>query len=454
MVRWLCLGLVVQFVGGCASYGVVENAADKTGDQTEEAYSIHAYRDIDRRGRDSVVNLAFSGGGTRAAALSYGVLKALRDTPITTSEGPSSMLDQVDTITAVSGGSFTAAYFGLYGNGIFQDYEQAFLRRDIEGELLQRALNPLYLFSSIGRTERAVKFYDEAIFKGATYADMLPPDKAPLIALNASDLGSGARFSFVQEYFSLLCSDLSSFPVARAVAASSAVPVLFNPVVLENYPDCGSEVPDWLLAARARSADDPEMALVVRELETYFDRKRRKYVHLVDGGITDNLGLRALYEVNELAGGSDRFLQKMDRQKRPRRIVLITVNASTNAEQQMDLSNRRPSLEETVNAMSDIQLHRYNSATIALMKKSINEWAEQLSTPELPVKTYFIEVSLEEIVQPDRRHFFNRIPTSFRLSDEQVDALIDAGGELLRNNSEYARLLADIAAANERRQSD
>lgn len=74
----------------------------------------------------------------------------------------------------------------------------------------------------------------------------------PLILINASDLAYGVRFSFVQEYFNLLCSDLNSFPVARAVAASSAVPIAFNPIVVENYPDCHEYDSTWINEVRNR----------------------------------------------------------------------------------------------------------------------------------------------------------------------------------------------------------
>ena len=122
--------------------------------------------------------------------------------------------------------------------------------------------NPFRWFSRTGRTEMAVEYYEDKIFKGATFADMLRPD-GPMILLNASDLGHGVRFSFMQEYFDLLCSDLTSYPVARAVAASSAVPVLFNPVVIQNYPDCGTVAQTWLDSTRERVAARPELALAV-----------------------------------------------------------------------------------------------------------------------------------------------------------------------------------------------
>jgi NTE family protein len=94
--------------------------------------------------------------------------------------------------------------------------------------------------------------------------------------------------------------------------------------------------------------------------------------------------------------------------------------------------------------MSDIQLHRYNLATIALMNKTLKEWSHELSTEDRPVESYFILLDFDGIQDPERRIALNQIPTSFNLSDEQVDLLIDAGGELLRTNPEYQRLLHDL----------
>ncbi|MEZ5592856.1 MAG: patatin-like phospholipase family protein [Gammaproteobacteria bacterium] len=145
------------------------------------------------------------------------------------------LLDEVDSISAVSGGSFTAAYYGLHADGIFEDFEDLFLKRNVQRDLFRGLFNPLRWFSSTGRTEMAVKYYENTLFQGATFADMRR-DNHPIILINASDLGYGVRFSFIQEYFNLLCSDLMSFPVARAVAASSAVPVLFKSGGSQNFP--------------------------------------------------------------------------------------------------------------------------------------------------------------------------------------------------------------------------
>ena len=446
MLKILVAGCALLLAVGCASYGVVQNSPGPA-PEAGESYSLKTWGDGQRSNNITLI-LAFSGGGTRAAALSYGVLQELRDTTVVIGGRPRRLLDEVDYISSVSGGSFTAAYYGLYGDGIFEDFEDLFLKRNVEGDLFRGLFNPLHWFSSKGRTEMAIQYYEDFLFRGATYADMIRQGH-PMIVINASDLGYGVRFSFVQEFFNLLCSDLLSFPVARAVAASSAVPVLFNPVVVENFPDCGNTKPAWLVAAEERAKDDPQMGMLAHGLESYLRKDERKYAHFVDGGITDNLGLRAIYDILELAGGAGEYLKRRHRQP-PSHLVVISVNASTNPEPVMDKTNKQPSLEETINAMSDVQLHRYNITTLELMKQSLARWSREVSTPERRVTHSFIELSFEDIAEPKTRLFLNRMPTSFSLSDEQVDKAIETGYLLLRENPNYRRLLVELGGKIEK----
>src|SRR5262249_57717522 len=78
-----------------------------------------------------LVILAASGGGKRSSAFSYGVLRGLRDYAIRVNGKPRRLLDELDTYAAVSGGSFTAAYYGPYRDRIFTDYERDFLDVDV-----------------------------------------------------------------------------------------------------------------------------------------------------------------------------------------------------------------------------------------------------------------------------------------------------------------------------------
>ena len=441
-MRSLSIVFVLLLISGCSSYGVIDNKP-LSGGSADQGYS---FKTAGQSGSsDLSLMLAFSGGGTRAAALTYGVMLELRDTQVTIDGQPRRLLDEIDVISSVSGGSFTSAYYGLFGERIFEDFEEVFLRRDVQSRLIHALFNPLRWFSSKGRTEMAIDLYQKTVFHNKTFSDMYRRG-GPLILINASDLGYGVRFSFIQEYFNLLCSDIDSYPVARAVTASSAVPILFNPVVLQNYSDCDQSQLDWLEKARANVGDNAELIEVVAGLETYGRKEKRPYVHFVDGGITDNLGLRAIYEIVEVAGGAAQFMKRMEREP-PKRLVVISVNASTDPEPEMDKTNQQPSLEETIDAVSSAQLHRYNAATLELMQQTLPRWAEELSSPRRTVQSHFIQLSFNDIDEPDLLSYFNLVPTSFDLSDEQVDKLVEAGRQLIRRDGEFQRLVAEANAS-------
>jgi NTE family protein len=443
-IQYTLMAAGLLLIAGCASYGVVDNAQKVHGVVVPGNYTLT--NNVERSNENAVL-LAFSGGGTRAAALAYGVLLELRDTQVTMNGQTGRALDGVDTISSVSGGSFASAYYGLYGDQIFEKFEDEVLRVNIEGRLIRRMyLNPFSWFNRWGRTEEAVKYYEKHIFHDATFADMKEKN-GPLILINASDLGHGVRFSFVQEYFDLLNSDIGSFPVARAVTASSAVPVLFDPIVAMNYPgEKEAKTPQWLtrLQSATTLGNQPQLEMITHGLKSYFDTTDHQYVHFVDGGITDNLGLRAIYDIIEMAGGIESFMAKNSKRKTPKRIILISVNASAKREVTMDASDRQPSMKATMGAVTGVQMHRYNIATINLMDYSIKKWSEELSTAAQPVSPYFIQVKFDDVKDAKEQEFLNAIPTSFNLTDEQVDALIKAGRELLRNNPSFQALLTDL----------
>ena len=434
----ICLGLVVFIMAGCTTYGVIDNPPKKTVDY--EGYSWHSWAKVDHHD-DIALIISFSGGGTRAAALSYGVLDGLRKTSVPIDGKMVRLLDEADYISSVSGGSFTAAYYGLYGDGIFEDFEEAFLLRNVEQYLFWGLLNPLEWFNKGGRTQMAIDYYDDVVFHNATFADM--KKDGPFIIINASELGHGIRFSFIQEYFSLFCSDLSSFPVSKAVAASSAVPIVFLPVVIEKYPDCGSTEPEWLNSIKKEAKHAPILNETVTGIQFLQNQDAGRYMHLVDGGITDNLGLHAIVDMISLAGGAKKTLRKLGK-KIPQKVVIITVNSSTAPRPEMSFSRAEPSIGETISAMSDVQLHRYNSTTIDLMKRSVERWSKEMSTPERQIQSYFINIGLESIREPEMKRFFNKIPTSFSLSPEAVDKLITGGHNLLHKDPEYQRLVSDM----------
>lgn len=428
---------LVILLAACASRGVISNTPLQA--DSSHGYSLRNQGKNLRDSGDTALMLAFSGGGTRAAALTYGVLLELRDT---------GLLDEVDFVSSVSGGSFTAAYYGLYGDRIFEDFEDNFLRQDVEGYLFRRLFNPFRWIADAvkqrSRDEMAIEHYNKLLFKGATFADMRR-NEGPTILINASDLGHGVRFSFIQEYFNLLCSDISTFPVARAVAASSAVPVLFQPIVMKNWAGCPPESTRWLREAEQRAKGNPQLEPVVARLQSYADKQQRQYIHFVDGGITDNLGLRSMYDVFEIAGGAGEAYKKFQRTV-PDRMVVISVDASTHPRPEMDDTKKSPALGDTINAVTNTQLLRYSAETRNLIDRSLPIWAQELSTTEHTVEPFLVWLRLVEAAKDSADlEFLNQIPTSFSLTGEQVDRLIAAGRQLLRDNPEFRRLQADIA---------
>ncbi|RVU82828.1 patatin-like phospholipase family protein [Leucothrix sargassi] len=443
MQRFL-IGALSVMISGCATYGVIENGSIESAESTSQSsYSINQFFGNDSK--DSSILLSFSGGGTRAAAFSYGVLKALRDTSVKADGNQIRLLDEVTSISAVSGGSFTAAYYGIHGDKTFDTFESVFLRRNIQGGLKKTLLNPINWFDSRGRSELSIDLYEQQVFNGATFADMMRPG-APLILINASDLSKGVRFSFVQEYFDLLCSELLTFPIARAVAASSAVPIVFDPIVVQNHAGCKAKLPDDAEKALEYTDNRTELEQTIRGLRSYEDKEKHKYAHFVDGGITDNLGLRSIYDIIELGGGAKRTATKL-RANPVERFVVISVDAAIPPKKTMDLSNAHPSLVDSALAVSDVQLNRYNVLTLDTMEHTIKGWANQLSTPEKRVEPYFIKLSFQDVVDEELRNKLNAVETSFNLPDSQVDILIQAGQSLLYENPEFKRLLKDLKAA-------
>ena len=271
---------------------------------------------------DLLILLSISGGGKRSAAFGYGVLKGLRDFDITVNGQRRRLLDEIDMMTAVSGGSFTAAYYGLYRDKIFSDFERDFLRRDIDSYVWGSYLLPWTI--GVPTNERMAKIYDDLMFHGATYSDLLRRGD-PFVSINATDVSYKLVFPFTQDYFDLICSDLSSTKISRAVAASNGFPILFSPITLKSYAErCGGRVPGWV----RREAEEPELTRsrqFAQGARQYLDPQATRYVHLMDGGISDNLAMRSMINAIVILTADDAVLREVNFTA-VRRILLISAD--------------------------------------------------------------------------------------------------------------------------------
>jgi NTE family protein len=435
---WLWL-IPLLFLQGCATIYKPQNESITAIDNAK------GYRLVDSHSGDygdHLIFLAFSGGGTRAAALSYGVLQELRDTQVDARSHQVRLLDEVDSISSVSGGSFTAAYYGLFGDKTFSDYEKVFLRQSIEGALIRKLFNPAYwwrsLFSGFDRTEMAIEYYNSHIFERKTFADF-QLSHGPYIEINATDLGSANRFAFIQAYFDLICSDLSALSVARAVTASSAVPIAFPTVVLKNYTgDCDNKQSNLMRFLDKQDVKNPRIRELMEQAKSYTNRTAHPYIHLVDGGVADNLGLRALTDRIETIGSGFLFNNP---DQTPKDVLVISVNAQVTPEPGIDHSAAEPSMGDTLNAFTDVQMSRYDNDTKLLLANKLKDLEKAMQERGHNVRIYNAEVSFESIQAQTLKSYFNNLPTSLELSDHEVDMLIGAGRELLRNEPQFKSFL-------------
>ncbi len=423
------------------------------------------------RNPENLVILAFSGGGTRAAAFSYGVLEYLRRTEVVGPQGNKiRLLDAVDVITGVSGGSFTALAYGLYGDKLFDDYEQRFLKRNVQGEIIARTLSPTNWgklgSSGWGRSELAAELYDEILFNGATFGD-LDRNQGPLILASATDISTGSRFVFSQRIFDVVCSDLHAVPLSRAAAASSAVPVVLSPVTINNYGGtCTSVTPAWIKPFLDTDNPPRPAARAIRSLmaeQSLRDSVRRPYLHLVDGGVSDNVGMRAVLDALEI-------LEALHEAGQPspfdhaRRIIVISVNSLSSPPTTWDLSENPPGTLDVLLKAAGTPIDAFSHEAIELLRDTAARWqtlrrirnspayaankdpavAAALRVP--PAEIYAIDVSFPRLKDQAELDYLNQQPTSFVLPPEAVDRLRAAAGTIMRDSPEFQRLLKDVGA--------
>ena len=205
------------------------------------------------------VGLAISGGGLRAANFSAGCMFEMQRL---------GLLQKVDYVSSVSGGSLAAAYYCTHGNDAWNpETIQRELTHSFASDAIGQSLLPwnsvALLFGGFNRTELIASVLQNELFMRdghpLTYAN-LRPDR-PRLLINATDLQSGRRFVFCNESFDNLNSDLSKYPLASAVAASAAVPVVLHPLTLEDH-------------------------------STIY----KQYLHVIDGGVADDLGIQTLLD--------------------------------------------------------------------------------------------------------------------------------------------------------------
>lgn len=239
---------------------------------------------------EPMLGLAFSGGGSRAAVFAASVLSEL--------EARAGVARDVTHISAVSGGSFAAAYLATKPiasacpDGADAEcrarYFEAF-GRAMESSLLwptlrRQVVNPTRFTSPTRRAISLGESLDAAFLEGRRFGD-LPP--RPVLLINAARYTDFRRFVFSQ---------------SALTPTAPGAPPFDNPVLRQasfSLPGCPRPAPADMrlsLAVATSAAFPPAFGPVTLELPVDCAGSETRYWHLGDGGVIDNSGLDTLRE--------------------------------------------------------------------------------------------------------------------------------------------------------------
>jgi predicted acylesterase/phospholipase RssA len=351
-------------------------------------------QDAPRTGEDDVLLIvAFSGGGTRAAAFGYGVSQAMRET----AAGDRPFIDRIDRVAGVSGGSFIATQLAIDDSAEgLASFRQKVLMTNTEAELVKSAAeNSLKLVrSDYNRSDVAAAYYG-ALFGDQTLADL--EGRKPQLWIQATDMISGRPLAFRPAALGDLGLTSGQVSVGQAIAASAAVPGALPPLNLRIPSEDGSTS-----------------------------------IPLADGGIVDNLGLEALFR-----GGVP---------EHARAVIVIVVNSRRALPLPWKLdSSSLISAGYTV----ALQQRRIDDLMVERAREHLRilELESRLEGQELETK--LIVLSFEGSA---RKQALDQISTRFNLGEKQVLLLVDEGREqmlaALPELSRYWEHQGQDAAAN------
>ena len=237
----------------------------------------------------------------------------------------------------------------------------------------------------------------------------------------------GQRIEFTQEFFDALCLDLNRLPIARAVAASSAVPLVFAPLTLNNHGGhCHYQPPPRATGEQA----------VQRFTTPYQNSAARPYIHLLDGGLTDNLGLRSLLDFADIYGGDNIYRHITDGKVRD--IVVISVNAQNRLDSSIDQSPAIPGLMDVASAIINVPIDGNTQESIRNFRRFADDWNARGGKNR--VALHFIDLNLNDLPDGPLKQQVLNIGTTFYLPEADIRALRQSAKILLEQNTTYRNL--------------
>lgn len=187
--------------------------------------------------------------------------------------------------------------------------------------------------------------------------------------------------------------------------------------------------------------------LLRRIADSYRDSRQRPHLHLVDGGLADNLGVRGLID-HTIASGS---LHESFEQLPPgsvHKIVLVVVNSERALADRIDQTDKVPGTFHVLDAMVFGAGSRWSEETTELVKDTARRATEELralrgrgdSPFAADAEIYVVNIRLRDLHDEERRDSLLLVPTAFEILPSHSRDLQAAGRELLRASAEFRRL--------------
>ena len=463
---WLVFSVLLA--SGCAGTHI-ENTRLPVGDANPDLRTI-APASPDR----PVILMTFSGGGSRAAALAKSVLRELSQTSYAASDGPHVLTEDIKLISSVSGGSVTAGWFGLrrgpgHWDGDLDGLRSGFLTQDNMKTLELDAANPITLFGlitgQITRIEAEEALFNARLYHDATLTALNQPGK-PFIVFNATDMAGGETFAMVPRRFDDICSKYDVLPVATAVSASAAFPILLTPVAFQDYSTgCQGKLRngEWIRVDLSNPYT-PYLNLAEYKDARYSNDLRHgpnpyrqiDYLYFLDGGLADNLGTRSL-RTALIAPYDDAQVLRAINDGKIRKLVVVVVNARSDPPNKLYQQPQQPGLVGQIQAVTSVPLNSNTANSEIALSALLSELAQDAAGAAGRAKfggmrIYGITVDYDQIPADTPAHIALRdaakdVPTSWSLTPPQLQVTEQAGRFLLRRHPCYRALLGDLNAA-------
>jgi NTE family protein len=281
--------------------------------------------------------------------------------------------------------------------------------------------------------------------------------------VSASDMATGGRFEFNQDTFDYLCADLDGVPLSRAVAASSALPLVLSPITIKNYAPvnplmasgCGE--PQIERGAGLEASGVAATSRRMGELRSFRMLNRgaiaRPFVHLLDGGLADNVNARGPADFSAQSGGVVRGTANHG-YRNVRRVVFIVVNAETSVRAAEDSSADIPSTIRSAFALADIPINRNSDVALGQARALVSAWEAEVrdthargdySIFAADAKFFFIEINFAAETDVALRERMMAIPTSLELPIDDVRLLRTFAARALKESPSFQQLLTSLA---------